>query len=156
MKKILSYILLSLGLILIQGWLSCRGIKPNLALVVVASSGMLGGFFYGLLTGFTCGILIDYLSSALTGINILYLTLTGSIIGCFAKYFYWEKIKTLIFIVFLISLLYGFFNITVFFLMGTILPFKKTFMQITVPETIYSVLLSPFIFLMFRHIKNRV
>jgi rod shape-determining protein MreD len=156
MKNFFSYLLLSLCLALIQGWLSFKNITPNLALVAVITSAILGGFFYGLIIGFICGILIDCLSLSQTGLHILYLTIIGSMTGYLTKYFYWKKIKVIICVIFLMSLMYGAFNIISLSLESSRFYSSKNFMDIVIPESIYNTILSPFIYLMFYYTKSEL
>ena len=124
------------------------GLKPDLILVVVVIFSLLKGEKEGTISGFASGLLQDIFSTGLLGINALVKTVIGFTCGILREKIFHEHILFLIpVITFIASFIQ---SILIFFLLRTFgIEYNLiwSLKQVALPETLYSSLLSPFIFL---------
>jgi rod shape-determining protein MreD len=124
------------------------GMKPDLIMVVVVVFSLRKGEKEGIISGFASGLLQDFFSTSLLGINALAKTVIGFTCGIIKEKIFHEHI---LFIIPIITFIASFIqSILVFLLLrafGIDYNLVWSLKQIALPEALYSSLLSPFIFL---------
>ncbi len=118
------------------------GIVPNLLIVLVASFGFMRGEKTGLLVGFFCGLLADIFFGEVLGFNAMIYMYVGYLNGKFSPVFYPEDIKLPLVLILGSDLLYGFVNYVIMFLMRGRFDFAYYFMNIILPEMVYTILVT--------------
>ena len=74
--------------------ISIASIKPNLLIILTVSFGLMRGKKSGMLTGFFCGLLTDIFFNSIIGFNALIYLWVGYFSGYFYRIFYDDDIKT--------------------------------------------------------------
>lgn len=133
---------------------SFAGIVPNVMIILVSSFGFMRGRKEGLFVGFFCGLLIDIFFGFTLGVYALIYMYIGYINGIFQKRFYPDDIK-------LPMLLIGgsdiVCNLTTYFFMFL---FRRKFQfgfyltSIILPEFIYTMVLTIFLYLILLKINQ--
>ncbi len=134
------------------------GIIPNLLVILTSSFGFMRGERTGLVIGFVCGILTDIFFGDVLGLYALILMYIGYVNGKFSRVFYPEDIKLPATLIIASDFCYGFFCYVLTFLMRGRLAFNFYFMNIILPEVIYTavmtIILYPFILLLNKWLEN--
>ena len=145
LKLIVSpfFILLSF---LLQGTffraLSLNGIVPNLMIIVTASYGFMRGRRSGLLTGFFSGLLIDIFFGDLLGYYALIYMYIGYTNGIFRKTFFPEDIKLPLLLILGSDFAYSIICYVLSFLLKGRLNFGHYFINIIIPELVYTIVIT--------------
>ena len=146
MKKIIVSISLIIIAYLLQTTLipsiALANVCPNLLLVVVAYIGYINGRTYGLFMGLIVGLLYDFQFASIIGLYGLLYMLIGYISGICHKIYFREDYTLPIVLVAINSILYGFSIYISEFLLRSRLNFNFYFMNVILPETIYTILMS--------------
>ncbi|MBR6223555.1 MAG: rod shape-determining protein MreD [Lachnospiraceae bacterium] len=116
------------------------GVVPNLLLVITVSFGLMRGRKEGLFVGFFCGLLIDIFSGFALGPYALLYMYLGYINGFFHRLYYVEDVLLPIIMVAVNDFFYSTVVYIVFYLMRNRLDYGKYFMEIIIPEMIYTML----------------
>ncbi len=136
--------------------LSFASISPNLLIIVVSAFGFMRGKKEGLYIGFFCGLLLDIFSGSVLGIYALLYMYIGYVNGYFRKMFYPEDIKLPMLLIagsdISCSLLIYFF----FFLFRKRLDFQYYFLNIIIPELVYTMLVTIFLYVIVLKINQRL
>lgn len=122
--------------------LAFGGIVPNLLIVLTASFGFMRGEKTGLLFGFFCGLLADIFFGNVLGLNAMIYMYIGYMNGKFSPVFYPEDIKLPLGLILCSDLVYGFVNYVILFLMRGRFNIKYYFMNIILPEMVYTILVT--------------
>lgn len=160
MKRLLVYIVEILICFLIQSamydYISLADIMPNLLLILVASNAYMRGRMSGLVLGLCSGLLVDLTSgSYVIGVYALIYMLIGFCIG-YTHRFYSNDDYTLPIIIIAVSdLLYGFLVYIFEFLLRGRLNFLYYLRRLILPEIIYTVAVSIFLYKLLHMIHNR-
>ncbi len=156
-KRIISLILL-LFLVTLQATslnrLRILGIKPDLLLILVIFIGLYKGPISGAWYGFLAGILLDIFSSSPLGTNAISKTVLGSLAGMAAPFLYLEAPLIPGLLLFLGMFLEG---ILLFILLSSFYlapPFSYSFLYIILPASLYTSLIAPFFFSVFKRIDH--
>lgn len=123
-------------------WISLGNIAPNLLIIITAAYGFMRGKKSGLLVGFFCGLLTDIFFGDVIGFYSLIYMYIGYANGFFHRIFFPEDIKLPLFLIFVSDLLYG---ITVYILMFLLRGRFELIYYIThiiLPEMIYTIVLT--------------
>lgn len=146
MKRGIVATLLILGCFLFQSTifraLDFGGIVPNLLIVLTSSFGFMRGEKTGTIIGFFCGLLSDIFFGEVLGFYALILMYIGYMNGKFSRIFYPEDIKLPATLIIASDFLYGFICYVLMFLMRGRLQFGYYFMNIILPEIIYTVVVT--------------
>lgn len=121
--------------------LELGAVSPNLLLVITASFGFIGGRKEGMFMGVLCGLFIDIFYGNLFGYYTLLYTLIGYANGFFHTVFYDLDIKQPMFLIAFSDLAYGLIQYFFQFLLRGKLDFGFYFINIILPEFLYTIVL---------------
>lgn len=121
-------------------------IVPNLLIVLTASFGFMRGEKSGLLIGFFCGLLVDIFFGNTIGFYALLYMYTGYMNGKFSGIFYPEDIKLPIALILISDCFYGLVCYVILFLLRSRFDFRYYFMNIILPEIVYTVVVTIFLY----------
>lgn len=150
MKKVITAAILILGCFILQSTvfsaMSFGGVVPNLMVVLAASYGFMQGERNGLIVGLVCGILMDIFFGDSFGIYSLIYMYIGYLNGKFSYIFYPEDIKLPLGLIFASDLSYGLICYVFLFLLRGRFHFGYFFAHIIVPEIIYTIVITLFLY----------
>ncbi|MFV0342013.1 MAG: rod shape-determining protein MreD [Anaerocolumna sp.] len=127
-------------------WIPLAGVVPNLLLIVTASTGLMRGRIEGLMVGFFCGLLIDLNYSSLIGLYaLIYLTI-GYICGYAYKIFIRDDITIPLTIIGISDMIYFFLKYIFLYLLRGKLNIGFYFLSMGLPEVIYTLIISIFLY----------
>lgn len=157
-KRILIITLVIFACFIIQTtivpYIALGSITPNLMIVVTASIGFMRGKKEGLFTGFLCGLLIDVLYSDYMGYQAFFYMMIGYGNGYFKRLFYDDDIKLPLVLTGVSEFLYGSAMYIFSFLLRSKFDFKFYFLDIIVPELIYTLLITLILYQIIRRINH--
>lgn len=146
MKRVLITILFVLFGFVLQGTLFQRlalgSIKPNLLLIIVASTGFLRGSKEGMLTGFLAGILIDVQFGGLLGFYAFFYMVVGYVNGLLGGTYYEETLRIPVIFIAASEFCYGVLIYLLMFMLRSEFDFPYYFSHIIMPELIYTILVA--------------
>ncbi len=128
------------------GALSFAGIVPNLMIILTSAFGFMRGEKEGLIIGFFCGLLSDVFYGDILGFYALILMYIGFLNGKFSRIFYPEDIKLPIALITVSDLSYGIICYIMQFLLRGRLDFPYYLGRIILPETIYTIIVTLFLY----------
>jgi rod shape-determining protein MreD len=163
MRRVLTLIILTLLCFLLQTTLfsfhAVTGFAPNLVMILTMSFGLMRGRREGLLVGFFGGFLCDVFFSSMLGPYMLLYMLIGYANGFFHRNYLMEDVMLPVIIVAVDELVYNFTIYVVCFLLRNRLDFSQYFRKTIVPQTLYTVLITVFIYRVFvtinRYLKKK-
>lgn len=126
--------------------LAFGGIVPNLLIVLTASFGFMRGEKTGLLIGFFCGLLIDIFFGDSIGFYSLLYMYIGYMNGKFNTIFYPQDIKLPIALILGSDFFYGLICYAILFLLRSRFDFEYYFMHIILPEIVYTIVVTIFLY----------
>ena len=160
MKRFLLSVLLIILCFLLQTtifqWLNFGGIVPNLLIILTASFGFMRGERTGLLFGFFCGLLIDIFFASVLGLNAMIYMYIGYGNGKFNRIFYPEDIKLPLILILVSDLIYGFLYYVTLFLMRGRFNIGYYFMNIILPEMVYTILITLLLYPLILWLNNKL
>lgn len=128
-------------------YISFGNIVPNLLLITVSSFGFIKGKKAGVLTGFFAGLMVDIFFSAILGFHALLYMYIGYFNGFFKRLFYKDELKLQILLVGCSDFVYGLVYYLLTFLLRGRFHFTYYLLNIIIPETVYTILLTIVFFL---------
>lgn len=131
-------------------------IVPNLLIVVTASCGFMWGDRTGLMVGFVSGLLADVFSGDAIGMHAMIYMYIGYLNGKFNGIFYPEDIKLPMALILISDLFYGLFTYLLLFMMRSRFAFRFYFMNIILPEIVYTILVTLLLYPIILWIYNRL
>ena len=137
-------------------FLAFGGIVPNLMIVLTASFGFMRGEKTGLMIGFFCGILADIFFASVIGFYALLYMYIGYMNGKFCTIFYPQDIKLPIVLILGSDLFYGFTCYVIMFLLRTRFDIGYYFMNIILPEIVYTIVVTIFLYPLILWINTRL
>jgi rod shape-determining protein MreD len=138
-------------------YISLADIMPNLILILVVSNAYMQGQMTGLLLGLFSGLLVDLMSgSYIIGIYALIYMLIGYCIGHTNKYYSNDDYTFPIIIIAISDLGFGFLFYIFEFLLRGRLNFLFYLKRLILPEIIYTVVVSIFLYKLLHMIHNRL
>lgn len=140
---------------LFQKW-SFASISPNLLIVVTSSFGFMRGRKEGLWIGFFCGLLLDIFYGSVIGFYALVYMYIGYINGFFRKRFFPDDIKLPIILIMVSDLSYNLIVYLFLFLMRGKFQFGYYLMHIIVPELVYTILITVFLYFIILKLNQRL
>lgn len=150
MKRKIVTILMILICFLLQGTvfktLSLGSITPNLMVIITSSFGFMRGKKEGMWVGFFCGLLEDIFYGRLLGMHAMIYMYIGYANGYFNHIFYGEDIKLPICLISASELVYGLGTYMIMFVMRSRFAFLYYFFRIILPELLYTIVLTLFLY----------
>ncbi|MCI9427404.1 MAG: rod shape-determining protein MreD [Eubacterium sp.] len=160
MKRKITVLLIVIVCFLLQTTmfqaLSIASISPNLLIIVTASFGFMRGKKEGLLTGFFGGLFIDVFYGGVLGFYAMIYMFLGYANGFFRKIFFPEDIKLPMILIFASDL---FSNLLVYFfqfLFRRRFSFDYYMMHIIMPELVYTMLVTVFLYFLLLKINQKL
>jgi len=127
-------------------WISFGGIVPNVLIVLVISYGMMRGDVPALFLGFCAGLLVDIFFSSFIGLNAFLYMVMGYLSGKFHRVFIPEDIKLPLVMISVSDIVYNFLYYVFVFLLRGRFNLSFYFYKIMIPELVYTMLVSLFIY----------
>lgn len=128
------------------------GIVPDLLLVLIVICGYMYGKNTGLLTGFVCGLLVDFSFADVVGLNALLYMVIGYLSGYSCKIFYKEDYTLPLVLVGFGELIYQLLYYSFHFLLRGRLNIGYYFFRLMIPKMIYTVLVTVVLYKIFSSI----
>ncbi len=136
-------------------WFSLARVVPNLLLILTATAGFSKGRKEGLLTGFLCGLLIELCYSSIIGLYaFIYMTI-GYLNGYCHRIFVKENLTIPLILVGLSDLVYFFLYYVFEYLLRGKLNIGFYFIHKGLPELIYTVIVSVFLYKLLNIINDK-
>ena len=158
-RKIVLFILISICFVLqttVFQSISFAGIAPNLMIIVVASFGLMRGKAEGMYIGFFSGLVIDIFCGFYLGIYALLYMYVGYVTGLFQKRFYPEDIKLPLLLISGSDVISNVIIYLLLFLTRSRYDFKYYFLNIIVPEFVYTMVITIFFYLLLLKINQKL
>ncbi len=121
-------------------------IIPNLLIIITSAIGFMRGKKEGMLVGFLCGLLIDVFYSDIIGFQTLIYLVIGYLNGYFQAIFYDDDITLPLFLISASEFIYGIVIYIFSFLLRSRLDFPYYFLNVMIPELIYTFLITLFMY----------
>ena len=146
MKRIITVFLLIWFCFLMQStvfqWIAFNDIVPNLLIVLTAAFGFMRGEKEGLIIGFFCGLICDIFFGDIIGFYALVMMYIGYLNGKFSGGFYPEDIKLPLALIVVSDLTYCIICYICLFLLRGRLDFPYYFLNVILPEAIYTTIVT--------------
>lgn len=159
LRKVVLFLIISICFVLqtttFQTF-SFANISPNLLIIVVSAFGFMRGKREGMYVGFFCGLLVDIFCGYYLGIYALLYMYIGYLNGYFQKRFYPEDIKLPLLLIATSDLLANLFTYFVMFLFRSRFNFGYYFTSIIIPELVYTMVITIFLYFMLLKINQKV
>lgn len=159
LRKIVLFLIISICFVLqtttFQS-LSVASIAPNLLIIVVSSFGLMRGKTEGMYIGFFSGLLIDIFCGFYLGIYALLYMYVGYLTGLFQKRFYPEDLKLPLLIISVSDLLTNVVIYLILFLTRSRFDFGYYFLNIILPELVYTTIITIFFYLLLLKINQKL
>lgn len=135
---------------------SFASISPNLMIIIVSAFGFMRGKKEGLFIGFFSGLLIDVFSGGILGFYALLYMYIGYLNGYFRKMFYPEDIKLPMLLIAGSDVAYNLFIYFFLFLFRNRYDFQYYFLNIIIPELVYTMVVTIFLYVIVLKINQRL
>ena len=129
-------------------------VSPNLLVILVASFGFIKGKKEGLIVGFFCGVFMDLYFSNTLGVYALFYMLVGYLNGFFKNEFFPEDIKMPLILIGFSDIIYNILIFLGLFLFRGRFNLGYYFLNIILPEVVYTVLISVILYPVILRINN--
>lgn len=142
-RKVVSILIILIAFLLqttVFQALALANVVPNLLLVVTICYGYLRGRTSGILTGFFCGLLLDMICGTVVGLYAFACMTIGFVIGFCQKIYFTDSLILPSILIVAGDFLYGIYYYITEFLMRGKLHFGFYFLHIILPEMIYTAL----------------
>lgn len=136
--------------------LSLASISPNLMIILTSAYGFMKGKKEGMAVGFFCGLLEDIFFGRLLGMHALMYMYIGYANGYFNQIFYGEDIKLPLALISASELTYGLGTYLIMFLMRSRFDFFYYLRRIIVPELVYTILVTLFVYRIIYEIDQKL
>ena len=137
-------------------YLELANVVPNLLLAFTSLSGFSKGRKQGMLIGLFSGFLLDFFSGQLFGTYALLYMIIGFLNGFFRTLFFGDDVKLPMLFVGISDILAGCANYLIGFAIRGKIDFTFYLNNIILPEAIYTVILSIFLYAVMNHIDQRL
>ncbi len=135
---------------------SFAGIAPNLLIIITASYGFMMGKKEGMYVGFACGLLVDIFFGSVLGFYALLYLLIGYLNGMLHTMFFPDEIKLPMILITISDLVAGFTVYFWLFLFRGRFDFGYYFLHIILPEAIYTIIVSIFLYLIILNVHQKL
>ncbi|HEY3425112.1 MAG TPA: rod shape-determining protein MreD [Negativicutes bacterium] len=122
--------------------LAVNGIRPDLLLIIVVSSGLLSGKEHGVGIGFFSGLLQDLVSGNIFGLNILAKLATGYVFGMAERKVFKEHILLPVLAMAVATVFHGAVILVLLVMFGYKVAVVPTFLHSTLPQVVYNVVVA--------------
>lgn len=161
MKRLIVYIIEILICFVLQGamfhYIALADIMPNLLLILVASTAYMRGRMSGMMIGLFSGLLVDFMyGSYVIGLCALLYLIIGYLVGFTNRYYSKDDFTLPILIIAISDFIYGFLYYVFEFLLRSRLNFIFYLRRIILPEIVYTVAVSVFLYKLLHMINNRL
>lgn len=136
--------------------LSFASIAPNLMIILVSAFGFMRGKKEGLYIGFFCGLILDIFGGSILGFYALVYMYIGYLNGYFRKMFYPEDLKLPMLLIAGSDLGYNLFIYFFLFLFRNRYDFRYYFLNLMLPELVYTMVITIFLYVMILKINQRL
>lgn len=136
--------------------LAMASISPNLLVALTASFGLMRGRKEGMLVGFFCGCMVDIFYGDLFGFYALVYMYIGYMNGFFNKIFYDDDLKLPMMMISVSEFLYSLIIYVFMFLIRTRFEFGYYFIHIILPELVYTIVVTVFLYRIVNGINRRL
>ena len=126
--------------------LKISSIIPNILIILVSCSGFMQGDREGMFVGFACGLLLDVCSFDIFGFYTILYMLIGYLNGLLHNFFYLKDLKIPAIMIISSDLVCCFFTYFFLFLFRSRFEFGFYFLNIILPEVVYTVLVAVIIY----------
>ncbi len=126
--------------------LNFGGISPNLLIIITASYGFMYDKKYGMAVGFFCGLLMDIFYGDVIGFYALIYLYIGAANGFFHSVFYQEDIKLPLLLITASDFIYCLVCYVLLFLLRSRFDFVFYLKNIIVPEVVYTIFVTVFLY----------
>ena len=140
----------------IFGRLKLGGVTPNILISVFSTYGFMKGRRHGIIIGFFAGLLLDIFSGNIFGMYALIYMYIGFLNGLFRKQLFGDDLRLPMILIGTSDLIYGLVTYLVLFAIRSQYDFYFYLMNIILPEVVYTVLVSIFVYYVILHINNWV
>lgn len=134
-------------------------ISPNLILIVVTFCAYINGRTAGVFAGLVAGLLIDFQYGAVLGLYAIIYMLIAYLCGFCHKIYFRDDTTMPLVIICLSDLLYGILTYVLQFAFRNKLEFTFYFKRIIMPEMVYTVFISIFLYriilYMYKHVRKK-
>ncbi|MDF2943551.1 MAG: putative rane protein [Herbinix sp.] len=138
-------------------YIQLADIMPNLLLILVVSTAYMRGRMAGLGLGFFSGLLVDLMfGSYIIGLYALLYMLIGYVVGYTNKVYSNDDYTLPLIIIAVSDLIYGFFYYVFEFLLRGRLNFLYYLRRFILPEIVYTVAVSIFLYKLLHMINSRL
>lgn len=148
-RNIILFLLILCGFVLqttLFQALSFGGISPNILMIITVSYGFMYGKKCGMVVGFLCGMLMDIFYGDVLGFYALIYLYIGAANGVFNNIFYQDDIKLPLVLVLVSDFAYSFTCYVLLYLLRGRFDFVFYLKNIIVPEIVYTVFVTVFIY----------
>ncbi|MBR1523626.1 MAG: rod shape-determining protein MreD [Lachnospiraceae bacterium] len=132
------------------------GIVPNLMIIITSIFGFMEGRSDGMVVGFICGLLTDIFYGSVLGLNALIYLLIGYANGAANRGFYPDDIKFPLLFISVSDIVYLVMTYLSGFLLRARFNVGYYFLHIMLPELVYTIIVSLFVYLILRGILLRI
>ena len=137
-------------------WYNISGILPNLFVILALFIGLFIGKTYGLILGIVLGLVLDFFIGMRIGINAIAMGISGLLGGILDRNFSKENRITLMFMVFVTTLIYEIVTYILQILICNMQIEIVAFLKIIVIEIIYNLIITIIIYSSFQRFGNYV
>lgn len=136
--------------------LSFASISPNLLIVVTSSFGFMRGRKEGMWIGFFSGLILDIFFGSVIGFYALIYAYIGYVNGFFRKRFFPDDIKLPLILIAASDLSYNVLVYLFLFLLRGRFRFGYYFLNIMLPELVYTILVTIVLYFIILKINNKL
>ena len=126
--------------------LKISSIIPNILIILVSCSGFMQGDREGMFVGFACGFLLDICSFDIFGFYTILYMLIGYLNGLLHNFFYLKDLKIPAIMIISSDLVCCLFTYFFLFLLRSKFEFGFYFLNIILPEVVYTLLVAVIIY----------
>lgn len=130
----------------IVSYMAVASVRPNLAVILTASFGLMCGKSTGMAMGFATGILLDLFSGGTAGFYAMIYTWIGYLTGYAYRIFYDDDIKTPLLLIAGSDFLYGIYQYVGTFLLRGRIHAGFYLGRIIIPEMLYTMIVAVFVY----------
>lgn len=136
--------------------LKLADVVPNLLLIVTISYGYLRGRTHGMVIGLICGLMLDMMYGSVIGLyGFIFMTI-GFFIGFIRKVFFTDGILLPVILISAGDLVYSMYYYTTEFLLRGRMHFGFYFLNVMLPELVYTVLVGIVLFYLLNFIDELI
>ncbi len=155
MKKVVGALVIIICFLLqstLFQYIAFAGIVPNLMIIITSIFGFMEGRKYGMVVGFTCGLLTDIFYGSILGMNALIFLYIGYVNGVANRGFYPDDIKYPIIFIAASDAASLILSYLTDFLLRARFNLGYYFLYLMLPELIYTIVISFIIYIPLRNI----